>query len=214
MRVNRCFAFLDLCGFTVFTAEQGDEQATQVLSVLRSASRTATERRGLRLVKWLGDGVMLSSIESEPLVSGVLEVMHELEQHSDLPLRAGIARGKVIMFEGEDYIGSAVNLASRMCDRAQPGQLLAANLDPQRLPWFTSWDSLDWLSGDVLNQQQPVEVLQVELNPGERPMIDPVCGLPVDPNLMPDIQQDPSIPAFCSHSCQAYWLSEHAGQPL
>lgn len=205
---------MDLCGFTVFTAENGDEQATQVLSVLRSAARTATERRGLRLVKWLGDGVMLSSIESEPLVAGTLEIMNEVEQHSHLPVRAGIARGKVIMFEGEDYIGSAVNLASRMCDRAQPGQLVVANLDPARIPWFASSDELDQLSGDVLNQLKPVTVAQVELEPGERPLWDPVCGLPLDPNRMPDIEQDPSIPAFCSASCKSYWISEHTGEPL
>lgn len=212
MRVTRCFAFLDLCGFTMFTAEQGDDQASSVLSVLRTATRTATERRGIRLVKWLGDGVMLSSIETEPLVSCTLEIMNEVSRLGHLPVRAGIVRGKVIMFEGEDYIGSAVNLASRMCDRAQPGQLLAANLDHQRIPWFAEYATLDWLDGLVLNQEQPVEVVQLELAGGA--LTDPVCGLPLDPNRMPESQQDPSIPAFCSQPCRSHWLSEKTGQSL
>ena len=42
-----------------------------------------------------------------------------------LQVRAGLARGPVIMFEGDDYIGRATNVASRLCDAAAPGQVLA-----------------------------------------------------------------------------------------
>ena len=42
-----------------------------------------------------------------------------------LPLRIGIAAGKVIVFEGDDFIGMAINLASRLCDAAGPGEILA-----------------------------------------------------------------------------------------
>ena len=41
-----------------------------------------------------------------------------------LPLRAGLAAGRVILFEGDDYIGRPVNLAARLCDEAEPHQLL------------------------------------------------------------------------------------------
>jgi adenylate cyclase len=47
------------------------------------------------------------------------------ESDAPLPLRAGMATGPVILFEGDDYIGSIVNLASRLADLAEPGQLLA-----------------------------------------------------------------------------------------
>jgi class 3 adenylate cyclase len=42
-----------------------------------------------------------------------------------LALRAGIAAGPVILFEGDDYIGQPVNLASRLCDLAHPHEVLA-----------------------------------------------------------------------------------------
>jgi class 3 adenylate cyclase len=42
-----------------------------------------------------------------------------------LPLRIGIAAGRVIVFEGDDFIGMAINLASRLCDAAAPGEILA-----------------------------------------------------------------------------------------
>ena len=41
-----------------------------------------------------------------------------------LALRGGICTGEVIMFEGDDYIGAAGNVAARLCWRAEPGQLL------------------------------------------------------------------------------------------
>ena len=44
----------------------------------------------------------------------------------DLPIRAGFSGGDVILFEGDDYIGGPVNLASRLCDVAAPGEILAA----------------------------------------------------------------------------------------
>ena len=40
-------------------------------------------------------------------------------------LRAGIARGPVLLIEGDDHIGDAVNLASRLCRMAEPQQVLA-----------------------------------------------------------------------------------------
>jgi class 3 adenylate cyclase len=40
-------------------------------------------------------------------------------------MRAGIARGRVLLIDGDDHVGSAVIMASRLCDRAKPNQILA-----------------------------------------------------------------------------------------
>ena len=37
-----------------------------------------------------------------------------------------MASGAVILFEGDDYIGGAVNLAARLCDMAAPQEVLAS----------------------------------------------------------------------------------------
>jgi class 3 adenylate cyclase len=124
MRVVRCFAFLDLCGFTEFTETHGDEEAVAVLSQLRVAVRAAAERHGVRVTKWLGDGAMLSGVEASGVIACVLEVRESVSRHGELQLRGGIGHGPVIMFEGDDYIGSVVNVAARLCDGAEPGQLL------------------------------------------------------------------------------------------
>lgn len=125
IRVERTFAFVDLSGFTSYTAERGDNAAVDVLSIFRRAVRDTCAARGVRVAKWLGDGAMLVSVEAEALAEAVVEISEMLEAESALPLRSGVASGPVILFEGDDYIGSTVNLASRLCDMAGPGQVLA-----------------------------------------------------------------------------------------
>jgi class 3 adenylate cyclase len=123
--VRRNFAFVDLCGFTKLTDEDGVEQAVLALSTFRSVIRERAGWRGVRVAKWLGDGAMLVATEPRPLIDAVLRMEQALDQRGcPLPLRGGLAAGRVILFEGDDYIGRAVNLAARLCDEASPHQLL------------------------------------------------------------------------------------------
>jgi adenylate cyclase len=150
--VRRNFAFVDLCGFTTLTDEQGVGEAVAVLSTFRSVVRERAGWRGVRVAKWLGDGAMLVATEPRPLVDAVLRMEETLDHRGcRLPLRGGVTGGRVILFEGDDYIGRAVNLAARLCDAAVPHQLLitaslyegidrgvpGTPLGPRRLPGFT-----------------------------------------------------------------------------
>lgn len=74
MRVRRTFAFVDVSGFTALTELKGDEDAVEVLTTFRCLLRYICGRRGVRIVKWLGDGAMLVCVETAPLVAAVLEL--------------------------------------------------------------------------------------------------------------------------------------------
>ena len=74
MRVERCFAFVDLSGFTAFTERFGDERTVVVLASFRTRVREIAARRGVRVTKWLGDGAMLSSSDTEAVVAMVVEL--------------------------------------------------------------------------------------------------------------------------------------------
>ena len=125
-RVTRTIGFIDLSGFTRYTESEGDEAAVEALSFFRSVSREVCARHGVRIAKWLGDGAMLVSVRAEDVAEAMTELRSLFaDSDSPLPLRSGVATGEVILFEGDDYIGSIVNLASRLADLAQPGQLLA-----------------------------------------------------------------------------------------
>ncbi len=125
-RVERTFGFIDLSGFTGFIDAEGDGAAVDVLDHFRAVVRRLAARHGVRIAKWLGDGAMLVGVECESVTEAVVAMEDEFQDgDAKLALRAGLASGPVILFEGDDYIGQAVNMAARLCDLAQPGEVLA-----------------------------------------------------------------------------------------
>lgn len=134
VRVPRTFAFVDLSGFTRFTDLHGDQEAVAVLTQFRTAVRSIASDVGVRVAKWLGDGAMLVSVECPALVRAVIELDEFFANDGLLPVRSGVASGKVILFEGDDYTGGAVNLASRLCDLAQPFEVLATADVAEEMP--------------------------------------------------------------------------------
>jgi class 3 adenylate cyclase len=126
MRVDRWFAFVDLSGFTSFGDEFGDEESVRVLTIFRGAVRQIATDFGVRIAKWLGDGCMLVSVDPAQLVGAVCK-LEQLTHDLELPLsiHAGCAGGGVILLEGDDYTGRAVNLAARLATAARPHEILA-----------------------------------------------------------------------------------------
>jgi class 3 adenylate cyclase len=125
MRVPRTFVFVDLTGFTNYTAEHGDDAAGKLLSAFRQITRDVTSSYGVRVAKWLGDGAMIVALDECDGIAVTLECEERARYGcAPLSLRAGIASGHALLFEGDDYIGSAVNLAARLCDMAGPGEVL------------------------------------------------------------------------------------------
>jgi class 3 adenylate cyclase len=124
-RVQRTFAFVDVCGFTEYTDTNGDAAAVHLLETVRGNLRRLASVHGVRVAKWLGDGAMLVSVEPEPAIESVVAMVEANRARDALPLRAGVASGDVILFEGDDHIGQAVNLAARLSDLAGPDEILA-----------------------------------------------------------------------------------------
>lgn len=125
-RVRRTFGFIDLSGFTSYGNTHGDDRAVEQLSAFRAIVRAVGSATGVRVAKWLGDGAMLVALDPIDLMSAVIRILRRAESHPlDLPLHGGLAEGNVILFEGDDHIGVTVNLAARLADAAQAGQMLA-----------------------------------------------------------------------------------------
>ncbi len=135
MRVPRTFVFVDLNGFTNYTAASGDDAAGRVLSAFRSVVRAVASERGVRIAKWLGDGCMVVAVQQQEAIAFVLDLEHRAADVCDpLAVRAGVATGHALLFEGDDYIGSAVNMAARLCDVATGVEVLIPAAHVQQLP--------------------------------------------------------------------------------
>ncbi len=55
MKVPRTFVFVDLSGFTKYTAANGDLSAGEILTNFRAKVRDVAAQCGVRVDKWLGD---------------------------------------------------------------------------------------------------------------------------------------------------------------
>ncbi len=122
----RCFTFLDLCGFTDFVDTQGPERASDVLTAVRSSIRVVSSAYGVRVAKWLGDGALIVGTEIKAALAATLETKADVaEREVPLALRGGVAAGKALVFEGDDYIGRPLNVAAKLCAVAEPDTVLA-----------------------------------------------------------------------------------------
>ena len=161
-RVNRGFAFLDLCGFTDFVDEHGDLAGLAELATLRRGLREAAPLNAARIDKWLGDGALIVGLDLGTVVRTVLKVAVEHQRRGRLPLRAGVAAGPVIMCD-DDYVGRVVNLAARLCDAAPPGQVLVQLEEGFRLPDAALVRPASSLA--IKGMSHPIPVVQVTPRP-------------------------------------------------
>jgi adenylate cyclase len=120
---TRVIVFIDLTGYTASTEASGDRQAAEQGGLLVEIAQDFCARHAGRLVKSLGDGVMLRFRKVDPAVRASLEIVERSAGAGLSPARAGIAAGPVIERDG-DYFGRTVNLASRLVDLAGPGQVV------------------------------------------------------------------------------------------
>jgi adenylate cyclase len=119
--VGICFA--DLVGFTRAGELLAPDELGEIAGRLEEAA-DRTVQPPVRIVKTLGDGIMLVSPDLPPLVDTALSLVDSAEADARLPqLRAGIAYGPALS-RAADWYGRPVNLASRVTDIARPGSVL------------------------------------------------------------------------------------------
>jgi adenylate cyclase len=120
LRVAICFA--DLVGFVQFTEEAGDQEAL-VLVERFVESVEDTLPGDARVVKNIGDGVMIVGTDPVALVSWALGFQEGFVKRARP--RIGVHYGETIYRDG-DYYGRNVNLAARIVTRSQGGEVLVS----------------------------------------------------------------------------------------
>ena len=217
VRVHRSFAFVDVSGFTALTELDGDEHAVDVLTAFRALLRDICSRRGVRIAKWLGDGVMLVCVETPPLLATIIELHHVIStvpgplqgvssSMRAVSIRSGVTSGDVILMEGDDYIGHCVNVAARLCDLAQGGEALAAPSVVDDLPrWGVVLAQRDVALRGV---EKPVPTSSIGMaTDGTNPSRDPICGLPLTAATAEETARDAAgnPVLLCSPGCLDTW---------
>lgn len=122
---ERTIAFVDLTGYTRLVEATGDESAAEHGARVVAIAVDVCALTGGRLVKTLGDGVMLRHDRAADAVAACREILDRAREAGLPPARAGIATGPVVQRDG-DYFGRTVVLAARLVDVAGSGRILVS----------------------------------------------------------------------------------------
>jgi class 3 adenylate cyclase/tetratricopeptide (TPR) repeat protein len=122
--------FTDLVESTGLLQRVGDERALRILQAHHRLLRDAVAIHGGREVKWTGDGLMTTFASSADAVRCAVTMQQTTRARAAgerLAMRAGLHVGEVLPDEA-DFVGAAVVVARRLCDRASAGQILCSRL--------------------------------------------------------------------------------------
>lgn len=120
--------FCDVAGSTSHNERLGDEEWHRVLAHVRGVVRTALTERGGSEVGTQGDGMLARFERPADAVLCGIDIQDELGQARETTdfvpeVRIGVHAGDAVEEDG-DLIGRVINLASRVTDEANPGEIL------------------------------------------------------------------------------------------
>jgi len=121
--VPMTLCFIDLTGFTRFTEEEGDLEALDVIENFVETVE-ATLPPEATIVKTIGDEVMVVSPDPGSLTEWAVELMGRFPLRPQP--RVGIHYAQAVYRDG-DYYGTHVNLAHRVVNSAQAGEVLVTD---------------------------------------------------------------------------------------
>jgi class 3 adenylate cyclase len=215
-QLQRAIAFVDLSSFTPLAEAMGDEKAAEVLERFSRLVRVAAGRWDGRVVKQIGDAFMLVFPDARSGVACALEIEARTEEEPHFPaVGSGVHFGSVLYREG-DYVGSNVNIASRVATEAERHQVLVTAPVRQAAKDLTEVEfarlgkrRLKGLTGElVLFEARPAGVESRET------AVDPVCGMALRPaEVAARLSLEGQERAFCSDECLRQFVASPEKYP-
>lgn len=160
------FLFADLRDYTRYVESHGDTAAAALLDRYRTLVRAAVAEFGGAEIKTEGDSfyvVFPSASSAVQCGLAILGSAAERARTEGAPIRVGIGvhAGETVQ-TSEGYVGSAVNVAARVCSQARPGELLVTDTVRALTRTFLPVSFLDRRSRRLKGIAEPVVIYRVE----------------------------------------------------
>ena len=129
----RTIMFTDLESSTARALRLGDDRMFALIQRHNAIIRECLHAHGGREVKHTGDGMMASFASVARAVECAIAIEQAFDAHNAndpdgaMRVRVGMTAGEPIE-DHNDLFGTAVNLARRTCDAAEPGQIFTTNV--------------------------------------------------------------------------------------
>lgn len=191
--------FTDVVGYTALSS-RNEETALELLRRHRSVLNSIFPRYQGRVVKTMGDGFLVEFASAVEAVNCAVELQEEmgrsnasLAEDSRIAVRVGIHVGDVV-HSGDDVLGDAVNIASRVEPQAEPGGICVTRQVVDQVEGKVGWRMEPLGLRDLRNIPNPVELFAIRAGQGSameypkkplprnRVAILPFSNLSPDPN--------------------------------
>jgi adenylate cyclase len=199
--VDATIVFIDVESFTTLTETEGDQAAIDVMTRVDSLVRPLALEHDGKVVKHIGDALMLAFRRADDAVSFARGLHDATRGEPSLPgLRVGIHRGPAIYRAG-DYIGTTVNLASRVTSTATAGQTVLTESVAERLGDGAPIEPLGVRM--LRGSEKPAQLYRLAPREERR---DPACGRTVAAPPAARLRQRDEELWFCSEECLRRFL--------
>jgi class 3 adenylate cyclase/pimeloyl-ACP methyl ester carboxylesterase len=161
----RTIMFTDMEGSTALTQRLGDAEAQSLVRLHNAIVGEALASHGGSQVKHTGDGIMASFLTASAAVECAITIQRAFARHNEsnpreqIMVRIGINAGEPVA-EGDDLFGTAVQLAARVCARADAGEVLSSDVVRQ-LVAGKGFLFADRGEADLRGFEDPVRVYEV-----------------------------------------------------
>ena len=158
---------IDIAGFSRQSERDEIAAAAHVRALRRHCGEAAANCRG-RIFNTAGDGVMMEFPTVADGIAAALDIADAVRGETGMPpVRMGLHLGDVTVLANGDLIGAGVNVAARVQQRAQPGEILTTGdvrnlFATQAAAQFTAYGSAQL---DKMNRQVDLYALG---RPGEK----------------------------------------------
>jgi adenylate cyclase len=199
--VEATIVFIDVESFTQLTEMEGDQAAVDAMARVDSVVRALALAHDGKVVKNIGDAVMLAFREPAGAVDFAAALHESAATDASLPgLRVGLHAGPAIYRAG-DYLGSTVNLASRVTTTATAGQTVLTEAVAARLGDGAPVEPVGVRM--LRGAQHPVQLYRLVAREERR---DPACGRTVLAPPAARLRQGDEELWFCSEQCLRKYL--------
>jgi len=167
--------FTDVESSTDLTTRLGDDAAASLLTTHNAIVLDQVAAFGGHDVRSTGDGFLVVFDSARAAVSCALAIQHELtDREHPIRVRIGLNAGEVLHSGDDELFGAAINLAARVMDRADGGEILTTDTVRQlvgTMPQATFRDRGRAALKGFADRQRLWEVRPVEARPAAPPAV-------------------------------------------